>query len=77
VYLRQLAFAEYPERQIDLIVPFLAAGGGSDRVARIVDAAGPAKRNRHRWNFQYKPGAGGAVGSNAIATARNVVHGCI
>lgn len=63
------AFAEYPERQIDLIVPF-GAGGGSDRVARIVDG-GWSGETGTGWNFQYKPGAGGAIGSNAIATARN------
>lgn len=63
------AIAEYPERQIDLIVPF-GAGGGSDRVARIVDG-GWTSETGTGWNFQYKPGAGGAVGSDAIARARN------
>lgn len=61
------AVAEFPERQITMIVPF-GAGGGSDRVARTVDQFWQEKTGES-FNFQYQPGASGAVGTAAIARA--------
>lgn len=63
------ALAEYPERQITLIVPF-GAGGGSDRVARTVDKFW-TEQTGQSMSFQYKPGASGAIGTDAIARAPN------
>lgn len=59
------AAAEFPEKQITMIVPF-GAGGGSDRVARTVDRFWQEEAGQG-FNFQYQPGAGGAVGTDAIA----------
>lgn len=59
------AAAEFPEKQITMIVPF-GAGGGSDRVARTVDRFWQ-EASGQGFNFQYQPGAGGAVGTDAIA----------
>ncbi len=61
------AAAEYPERQVTMIVPF-GAGGGSDRVARTVDRFWQEETGQS-FNFQYQPGAAGAVGTDAIARA--------
>jgi len=60
--------AEYPTKQIELIVPY-AAGGGTDLVARAyADAA-----NRHMpqaIGVVNKTGGGGAVGLSEIMAAR-------
>jgi tripartite-type tricarboxylate transporter receptor subunit TctC len=60
--------AEYPTKQIELIVPY-AAGGGTDLVARaFADAA-----NRHlpkAIGVVNKTGGGGAVGLSEIMAAR-------
>lgn len=61
------AAAEFPEQQITLIVPF-GAGGGSDRVARTVDRFWQEQTDA-TFNFQYQPGAAGAVGTDAIGRA--------
>lgn len=61
------AAAEFPEGQITMIVPF-GAGGGSDRVARTVDRFWQ-EQTGDSFNFQYQPGAAGAVGTVAIASA--------
>jgi tripartite-type tricarboxylate transporter receptor subunit TctC len=61
------AAAEYPDQQITMIVPF-GAGGGSDRVARTVDRFWQEETGQG-FNFQYQPGAAGAVGTDAIARA--------
>jgi tripartite-type tricarboxylate transporter receptor subunit TctC len=61
------AAAEYPEQQVTMIVPF-GAGGGSDRVARTVDRFWQEETGQS-FNFQYQPGAAGAVGTDAIARA--------
>lgn len=61
------ALAEFPERQITMIVPF-GAGGGSDRVARTVDRFWQEETG-NGFRFQYQPGAAGAVGTDAIARA--------
>lgn len=59
--------AEFPDSQITMIVPF-GAGGGSDRVARTVDRFWQ-EQTGESFNFQYQPGASGAVGTDAIARA--------
>ncbi len=62
------AVAEYPEREITLIVPW-AAGGGTDLVARFLgdlmekDLGKPVV-------VVNKPGGGGLVGFNQIAAAK-------
>lgn len=61
------AAAEYPERQVTMIVPF-SAGGGSDRVARTVDRFWQEQTGAS-FNFQYQPGAAGAVGTAEISRA--------
>jgi len=63
------AAADFPERQITMIVPF-GAGGGSDRVARTVDRFWQ-EQTGESFNFQYQPGAAGAVGTDAIARAQS------
>lgn len=62
------AAAEYPDQQITMIVPF-GAGGGSDRVARTIDRFWQEETGQS-FNFQYQPGASGAVGTDAIARAK-------
>jgi tripartite-type tricarboxylate transporter receptor subunit TctC len=57
----------YPSRQITLIIPF-AAGGSNDIVARAI-----AKGLADRWGqpviAENRPGAGGVIGSAAVAHA--------
>ena len=63
------AAAEYPEREITLIVPW-AAGGGTDLIARFLgdlmekDLGKPVV-------VVNKPGGGGLVGFNQIAAAKS------
>ena len=60
--------AEYPAKQIELIVPY-AAGGGTDLVARSFAEAA----NRHlpqAMGVVNKTGGGGAVGLSEIMAAR-------
>lgn len=58
---------DFPDSQITMIVPF-GAGGGSDRVARTVDQFW-LEVTGESFNFQYQPGAAGAVGTDAISRA--------
>lgn len=61
------AAAEFPEKPIRLVVPW-PAGGGSDVVARVV--AGPmAERLKQSIVVDNRPGANGAIGSDAVARA--------
>ena len=65
----QQANANYPEKQVEIIVPF-AAGGGVDLVARAV-----REYVSKEWNQSVvvvnKPGGGGAVGAEyALKQAR-------
>src|SRR5689334_10719847 len=59
--------ADYPSRQIRLIVPF-APGGGTDVLARIV-----AQRLSEKWGqsviVENQPGASGSIGSKAVERA--------
>ncbi|HWP46219.1 MAG TPA: tripartite tricarboxylate transporter substrate binding protein [Candidatus Limnocylindrales bacterium] len=61
-------FAAYPERPITLICPW-AAGGGTDRVARMI-AVLLEKELGQPVTVVNRTGGGGAVGHTAGATAR-------
>lgn len=62
------AFAEYPERPIQMLVPW-GAGGGSDAVARII-ASLMEKELGQPVAVVNKAGGSGAVGHQAIASAK-------
>lgn len=62
------AFAEYPDRPIQLIVPW-GAGGGSDAVARMI-ASLMEKDLGQPVVVVNKTGGSGAVGHQAIASAK-------
>jgi tripartite-type tricarboxylate transporter receptor subunit TctC len=57
----------YPSRPIKLIVPF-AAGGNGDTVARVT-AAFLEKKLGSAVIVENRPGAGGLIGTNAVAKA--------
>ena len=57
----------YPQRPVRLIIPF-APGGGTDNLARVMEP----HVNRHLGQTQVietRPGAGGVIGSEAVARA--------
>jgi tripartite-type tricarboxylate transporter receptor subunit TctC len=63
-----MAHAEYPEREITVIVPW-AAGGGTDLITRIlVDVM--AKDLGKPMVVVNKPGGGGLIGFNTIKAAK-------
>lgn len=62
------AFADYPDRPIQMYVPW-GAGGGSDAVARII-ASLMEKELGQPINVVNKTGGSGAVGHQAIASAK-------
>lgn len=62
------ALAQYPERPIQLIVPW-ASGGGTDAVARFL-ATGLEKELGKPVNVVNRAGAGGVIGHTAISRAR-------
>lgn len=59
---------DFPNRPLTMIVPF-DPGGGSDAIARAVDKFAPDVFGNN-FTFQYRPGAGGLIGTNSIARAR-------
>lgn len=61
------ARAAWPERPVNLVVPW-AAGGGTDAIARIIGAALQAEYGRP-VNVVNRPGAGGVIGHTEIANA--------
>ena len=61
------AQAQYPQRPIQLIVPW-GAGGGTDATARII-AALMEKDLKQPINVVYRTGGSGVVGHDAIARA--------
>lgn len=61
------AFAEYPERQITMIVPF-AAGGSTDTAARIL-AQGLSGKLGQQVIVENRPGAGGNLGAGEVVRA--------
>ncbi len=64
----QPAAEVYPGKSIKIIVPF-KPGGGSDRIARTVNAFTEAEFGRS-FIFQYKPGGGGHLGVGYLSKSR-------
>jgi tripartite-type tricarboxylate transporter receptor subunit TctC len=58
---------EYPSKLVRLVVPF-AAGGGNDKVARVI-AQQLSVSLRQQVIVENRPGAGGMVGAEAEARA--------
>ncbi|HWL55594.1 MAG TPA: tripartite tricarboxylate transporter substrate binding protein [Paracoccus sp. (in: a-proteobacteria)] len=58
----------YPDRPVTLVVPF-AAGGTTDAIARLI-----AEELQTRWGsavvVENKPGAGGAIATQAVARSK-------
>ena len=61
------ARAEYPERQVHIIVP-VAPGGGVDVMARLL-AQQLGDRLHETFVVENRPGAAGIIGSKAVAAA--------
>src|ERR671927_1066613 len=61
------AHAQYPQRPVQLIVPW-GAGGGTDATARIM-AALLEKELKQPFNVVNRTGGSGVVGHQAIASA--------
>src|SRR5437763_9829045 len=61
------ALAQYPQRPIQLIVPW-GAGGGTDATARIIGSL-LEKELKQPVNVVNRTGGSGVVGHQAIATA--------
>src|SRR4029078_6526157 len=59
------AHAQYPQRPVQLIVPW-GAGGGTDATARIIGTLLEKERTQ-RFNVVTRPGGSGVVGHDAIA----------
>ncbi len=60
--------ASYPEKSIQLIVPY-GPGGGVDLMARTIDLYAKDVFG-HNFTIIHKPGAGGAVGTTSMARAK-------
>ena len=58
----------YPGKPIKIIVPF-KPGGGSDRIARVLDAF-TKKEFGSSFIFVYKPGGGGHLGLRFLANSK-------
>ena len=69
------AHAEFPERPINMVVPF-AAGGPTDNVARSL-----AEAMRHSLGqtvvVENKGGAGGTIGTTQVARAQPDGYSCL
>jgi tripartite-type tricarboxylate transporter receptor subunit TctC len=61
------AAAQYPDKPVRLVVPW-PVGGGSDVVARVV-AQPLGERLKQTVVVENRPGANGAIGSEAVARA--------
>ena len=61
------AFAQYPQRPVQMIVPW-GAGGGTDATARII-ATLLEKELKQPFNVVNRTGGSGVVGHDAIAKA--------
>jgi tripartite-type tricarboxylate transporter receptor subunit TctC len=61
------AYAQYPQRPVQLIVPW-GAGGGTDATARIIGAL-MEKELKQPFNVINRTGGSGVVGHDAIARA--------
>lgn len=58
----------YPDKAVRIIVPF-AAGGPTDVVARTI-AEGLSEELKQPFVVENRPGAGGAIGTDALAKAK-------
>ncbi len=58
----------YPEKVVNMIIPF-SAGGSSDVQARVMEKYWN-KYAPVKWNFIYKPGAGGILGFSDVFRAK-------
>ncbi|MEN9538728.1 MAG: putative extracytoplasmic binding receptor, partial [Pseudomonadota bacterium] len=58
----------YPNRPVTFIVP-QAAGGANDAIARVL-AQKLSEQTGHQFVIENRPGAGGNVGTAAVAKAR-------
>ena len=62
-----LAAQDYPQKQIELVVPFVA-GGTTDNIARLI-----AQRFSDRWGqavvVNNRPGGGSTIGTHVVAKA--------
>lgn len=65
--LTQLSHAAFPEKPLELVVPF-PAGGGGDLSARII-AAGLTERLGQPVRVSNATGAGGVIGMSKVASA--------
>lgn len=63
------AHAAYPEKSLNIILPF-GPGGGTDILTRTFDIFAKDVFG-HNFVVVYKPGAGSAVGTTAIAREKN------
>jgi tripartite-type tricarboxylate transporter receptor subunit TctC len=66
-WLPSIASAQYPDKPIRLVVPW-PAGGGTDVAARAV-AAPLSERLKQPIVIDNRPGANGAIGTDAVARA--------
>lgn len=62
-----IAHAEYPDKVIEIVVPF-APGGGTDTIARIL-ADEMSKELGESVIIDNRPGAGTMIGSNIVANS--------
>ena len=60
-----LALAQFPDKQVKIIVPYPPAGT-TDILARLI-ADKLTERMKHPFVVENRPGAGGAIGSVAVA----------
>lgn len=65
----KVASAAYPEKAINVILPF-GPGGGTDILTRIFDKY-TKEVFGHNFVVVYKPGGGSAVGTTALAREKN------
>src|SRR5690606_20263439 len=62
------AFADYPDRPIELVVPY-GAGGGNDMIARALAAVAPDYLGQPLI-IRIRPGAGSVLGLSEVARSR-------
>jgi tripartite-type tricarboxylate transporter receptor subunit TctC len=65
---RVMAQSAYPERPITLVLPY-AAGGGTDAIARVF-ARAVGESLKGNLVIENKPGAGGNLATDGVATAK-------